>query len=98
MSMINIENEKATITLPQKICIDQLADLHKQLDAIELPDVKQVCVDAIDLEEIDFAGLQVLASLKRKLSEGSMKLGWENIPISMFEAAVTLDFCAELEM
>lgn len=89
-------NQEVTITLEESINLDNIDALHSLLIGVNPSNTKKVTIDADDLEDIDFIGMQLLVSFIKKMQSLDVKTEWDNIPIPLFQAATDLDFCDSL--
>lgn len=79
-----------TLPLPESIDIDNFDELRCQWSDIAWGSVERITLDAEDLEDICFQGLQLLSSLNKTCSEKNVQMIWENIPIPLFQISEEL--------
>ena len=91
-------SDAATIPLRDRITLDNVHQLHKTLVSFDLAQHKTITIDADDLIDIDFSGLQVLLAFIKEANLVGASVSWDNIPIELYQIAAELDFCDHLKL
>ncbi len=79
-----------TFALPDTISIENINEFYKTLTEFEYKEKGKVIIDADDCEDIDFSGLQILASFVKTLKKEKVDFAWDNLSISLFQASEDL--------
>ncbi len=89
---------ETTITLDEKINMDNIDKLFLQFSDVDSKVVKQVIIDAEDVEDIDFVGLQTIVSFLKTMENANISVEWDNLPIAIYQAATDIGFCEHLNL
>jgi anti-anti-sigma regulatory factor len=97
MSSTPEERAAATITLPPRMAIGDIAQRHSEF-CEALAQGKPIAIDADSLERIDTAGLQCLTLLVRCAAERQQAISWSGVSPELAAAAARLGLAAALEL
>lgn len=97
---VEVEGSQTEVTLTLDAAVDMgtIAKLHEKIALLPWDELEKIILDAEDLDEIDFVGVQLFCSLKKSCDTREISMEWENIPIPLFQATEELNLSKAIGM